>query len=204
MGQCTNQRSFCDRASFGAWASSMRALPGVCPGGAAPAGQTGSGLGPSPAVGAQRHSAGCGSFNFSIVRAAGEAPAGAGDNPKVEPDVCPGGPPRGAVRLRGADGDPALGVKHQTPYGAATLLGCLHRFVRPESLGPGERWTCGRCQAERRAVKQMSIRRLPPVLCLHVKRFEHTVRDVTLPYPVHRLEPACYWLLGSAVQVHQV
>ena len=63
-----------------------------------------------------------------------------------------------------------------TPYGAATLLGCLHRFVRPEALGPGERWTCGRCQAERRAVKQMSICRLPPVLCLHVKRFEHTVQ----------------------------
>ncbi|EIE26303.1 hypothetical protein COCSUDRAFT_58843 [Coccomyxa subellipsoidea C-169] len=58
-------------------------------------------------------------------------------------------------------------------YGAASLVGCLHRFVRPESLGPGERWTCERCRLQQRAVKQMSIRRLPPVLCLHVKRFEH-------------------------------
>ena len=61
-------------------------------------------------------------------------------------------------------------------YGAASLVGCLHRFVRPESLGPGERWTCERCRLQQRAVKQMSIRRLPPVLCLHVKRFEHMVR----------------------------
>jgi ubiquitin C-terminal hydrolase len=28
---------------------------------------------------------------------------------------------------------------------------------------------------QQRAVKQMSIRQLPPVLCLHVKRFEHMV-----------------------------
>ncbi|BDA41148.1 probable ubiquitin carboxyl-terminal hydrolase 22 [Coccomyxa sp. Obi] len=60
-----------------------------------------------------------------------------------------------------------------TQYGAASLVGCLHRFVRPESLGPGERWTCERCRLQQRAVKQMSIRRLPLVLCLHVKRFEH-------------------------------
>jgi ubiquitin carboxyl-terminal hydrolase 22/27/51 len=32
---------------------------------------------------------------------------------------------------------------------------------------------CGHCKKKQPAVKQMSIRRLPPVLCLHIKRFEH-------------------------------
>lgn len=56
------------------------------------------------------------------------------------------------------------------------LLLRLYRFVRPEALGPGAKWRCEACALQQRALKQMSVRRLPPVLCLHVKRFEHTVR----------------------------
>ena len=61
--------------------------------------------------------------------------------------------------------------------GAVSLLGCLQRFVRPERLGTAEQWVCGGCSRPQHAVKQMSVHRLPPVLCLHVKRFEHTVRS---------------------------
>ena len=58
------------------------------------------------------------------------------------------------------------------PPGAVSLLGCLRRFVAPERLEPG-RWRCDGCGSDAPgATKQMSIRRLPPVLCLHVKRFE--------------------------------
>mmetsp|Transcript_40590 Transcript_40590/g.114960 ORF Transcript_40590/g.114960 Transcript_40590/m.114960 type:complete len:787 (-) Transcript_40590:77-2437(-) len=56
---------------------------------------------------------------------------------------------------------------------AASLVGCLHSFIRSEKLGANEHWVCGHCQQQQQAVKQMSIRRLPPVLCLHIKRFEH-------------------------------
>ena len=38
----------------------------------------------------------------------------------------------------------ALGRAHVRPLGAASLLGCLRRFIRPEQLGPAERWTCDR------------------------------------------------------------
>lgn len=91
-------------------------------------------------------------------------------------------PPVTAPRGVTADGVGAAGgpAPVTAQYGAANLLGCLHRFVRPESLGPGERWTCERCRLQQRAVKQMSIRRLPPVLCLHVKRFEHMVQPLDL------------------------
>lgn len=98
------------------------------------------------------------------------------------PAATAGVTPATAGAHRGAPGGAGPGPGSVTAqYGAASLVGCLHRFVRPESLGPGERWTCERCRLQQRAVKQMSIRRLPPVLCLHVKRFEHTVSSPPAP-----------------------
>lgn len=75
-----------------------------------------------------------------------------------------------------------------------TLAGCLRRFVRPERLGPGAHWRCGACGSTEAALKQMSIRRLPPVLCLHVKRFHHgggartRKLDVPLRFPLAGLD----------------
>ncbi|KAL0041778.1 hypothetical protein WJX79_004163 [Trebouxia sp. C0005] len=72
-------------------------------------------------------------------------------------------------------------------------LACLHRFVRPETL---HRWVCSRCQCERTALKQMSIRQLPPLLCLHMKRFKATDKGATMKvdsrvvFPVGHLEMA--------------
>lgn len=56
----------------------------------------------------------------------------------------------------------------------STLLGCLDLFTRPEKLGPDQKLYCQNCQERRNSLKQMSIRRLPVVLCLHIKRFEHS------------------------------
>jgi len=151
-----------------AWASAALAAPAATP----PVSATGP-AGPS--------SAGTDSGGVSLrvapaAAAAADGGAGGGARGERKPDAgrVPSTPARAPSGGGATAGQPGAGP--HAPYGAATLLGCLHRFVRPESLGPGERWTCGRCQAERRAVKQMSLRRLPPVLCLHVKRFEHTVR----------------------------
>ncbi len=55
---------------------------------------------------------------------------------------------------------------------------------------------CCRCQCERTALKQMSIRQLPPVLCLHMKRFKATDKGATMKvdsrvvFPVGHLEMA--------------
>lgn len=54
-----------------------------------------------------------------------------------------------------------------------SLAGCLRRFVRPERLGAAAHWCCSACGSNAAAMKQMSVRRLPLVLCFHVKRFEH-------------------------------
>lgn len=58
--------------------------------------------------------------------------------------------------------------------GASTLLGCLDRFTRPERLGANEKFFCQRCQTRQESIKQMSMRKVPLVLCFHIKRFEHS------------------------------
>lgn len=55
-----------------------------------------------------------------------------------------------------------------------TLYGCLDRFTRPERLGSNEKFYCQNCKVPEEFVKQMSFRKLPLVLCLHIKRFEHS------------------------------
>ncbi|KAJ7966294.1 Ubiquitinyl hydrolase 1 [Quillaja saponaria] len=57
----------------------------------------------------------------------------------------------------------------------STLLGCLDLFTRPEKLGSDQKLYCQNCEEKQDSMKQMSIRRLPSVLCLHIKRFEHSL-----------------------------
>lgn len=65
-------------------------------------------------------------------------------------------------------------VKINASSSISTLLGCLDFFTKPERLGSDQQLYCQSCDAMRDSLKQMSIRRLPPVLCLHIKRFEHS------------------------------
>mmetsp|Transcript_40273 Transcript_40273/g.101940 ORF Transcript_40273/g.101940 Transcript_40273/m.101940 type:complete len:693 (-) Transcript_40273:252-2330(-) len=103
------------------------------------------------------------------------------------------------VRSAGSRGAVTVGYDHKSSGAgvAASLVGCLHAFMKSEQLGSGERWVCDRCQSQQQAVKQMSIRRLPPVMCLHIKRFEHrrlngvaAKVDTPLVFPVDSLDMA--------------
>lgn len=59
---------------------------------------------------------------------------------------------------------------------APTLTRCLDHFTRPEKLGSDQKLYCQNCQLNQEDwTKQMSIQKLPTVLCLHVKRFEHSM-----------------------------
>ncbi|CAI9274888.1 unnamed protein product [Lactuca saligna] len=66
-------------------------------------------------------------------------------------------------------------AQKSTDTGISTLTSCLDLFTRPEKLGSDQKLFCQNCQERHESVKQMSIRRLPLVLCLHVKRFEHSL-----------------------------
>lgn len=66
-------------------------------------------------------------------------------------------------------------IKPNESSSTSTLLGCLDLFTRPEKLGSDQKLYCQNCQERQDSSKQMSIRRLPLVLCLHIKRFEHSL-----------------------------
>ncbi|KAF2869136.1 ubiquitin carboxyl-terminal hydrolase-like protein 22 [Massariosphaeria phaeospora] len=53
------------------------------------------------------------------------------------------------------------------------LRDCLERFTSREKLA-AEDYMCQNCDGGQHATKQLSIKRLPPVLSIHLKRFEHT------------------------------
>ncbi|KAK4277259.1 hypothetical protein QN277_015278 [Acacia crassicarpa] len=64
--------------------------------------------------------------------------------------------------------------KRNEDCGMSTLQGCLDLFTRPEKLGSDQKFYCQNCQKKQDSLKQMSIRKLPLVLCLHMKRFQHS------------------------------
>lgn len=70
--------------------------------------------------------------------------------------------------------DPCVDISLDLNSNTPTLVGCLDLFTRPEKLGSELKFFCQDCQERRDSLKQMSIRRLPSVLCLHIKRFEHS------------------------------
>ncbi|KAJ8328473.1 hypothetical protein QVD99_006188 [Batrachochytrium dendrobatidis] len=62
------------------------------------------------------------------------------------------------------------------PY---SLLQCLEGFTIPERLGPNQ-YTCASCaNTHQEATKQLSMKHLPPVLAIQLKRFEHTATAST-------------------------
>lgn len=59
--------------------------------------------------------------------------------------------------------------KKQLP--TCNLSDCLSSFVSIEELTETELYHCGTCKKKQRSTKRFWIRRLPSVLCLHIKRF---------------------------------
>lgn len=58
-----------------------------------------------------------------------------------------------------------------------SLHECLNRFTEPELLGAGNKTHCASCGCRQEAMKQMSIRTLPPIVCFHFKRFEQSIAN---------------------------
>jgi ubiquitin carboxyl-terminal hydrolase 22/27/51 len=49
-----------------------------------------------------------------------------------------------------------------------TVQQCLARFTATEKLGLNE-YNCDKCSGPKEATKQLTIKRLPPVLCIQLK-----------------------------------
>ncbi|CAI8055035.1 Ubiquitin carboxyl-terminal hydrolase 32 [Geodia barretti] len=52
------------------------------------------------------------------------------------------------------------------------LYQCFKAFVREDDLGDEECWYCKQCKTHQEAVKSLEIWRLPPILIIHLKRFQ--------------------------------
>ncbi|XP_061105237.1 ubiquitin carboxyl-terminal hydrolase 32 [Conger conger] len=53
-----------------------------------------------------------------------------------------------------------------------SLDSCLHAFTSEEELGEDEKYYCSKCRTHRLATKKLDLWRLPPVLIVHLKRFQ--------------------------------
>ncbi|KAJ7255432.1 hypothetical protein B0H12DRAFT_532300 [Mycena haematopus] len=73
------------------------------------------------------------------------------------------------------------------------LQSCMDAFFSTEVIDKDNAWDCPKCKAKRRASKQLSLVRLPPILIIHFKRFEIHGRfsdkiDTFVDYPLKSLD----------------
>ena len=54
-----------------------------------------------------------------------------------------------------------------------SLKAALNLFEQVDTLDGDDKWYCSKCKTHREATKKMSIWKIPPVLMLHLKRFEY-------------------------------
>ncbi|XP_058818903.1 ubiquitin carboxyl-terminal hydrolase 3-like [Topomyia yanbarensis] len=70
---------------------------------------------------------------------------------------------------------------------------CLSSFTEVEELAETELYYCNSCKCKQKSTKRFWIRRLPNVLCLHIKRFRwnnfyRTKIDLRLSFPIKALD----------------
>eukprot|EP00053_Salpingoeca_punica_P019324 m.194640 g.194640 ORF g.194640 m.194640 type:complete len:588 (-) comp17621_c1_seq1:37-1800(-) len=77
-------------------------------------------------------------------------------------------------------------LQQQPPWDGSdvTLLKCLERFTRAERLGSNERYSCAQCKERQMSTKKLSMKRLPVVICIHLKRFKHDQQATKINTPV--------------------
>jgi len=81
--------------------------------------------------------------------------------------------------------------------GRVPIERCLDAFFNEEILEKDDAWDCPKCKTKRRASKRLSLARLPPVLIIHLKRFEANGRfsdkiDTFVEYPMKSLDLTNY------------
>jgi len=90
------------------------------------------------------------------------------------------------------------------------LRRCLDALFSTETLEGDNAWDCPRCKTKRQARKQLSLARLPPILLIHLKRFEVNGRfsdkiDTFVDFPLKSLDLTSFMPLsltngiGSAI-----
>eukprot|EP00116_Pleurobrachia_bachei_P006627 sb/3466889/ len=79
-----------------------------------------------------------------------------------------------------AESDPS----EEDSSGSVTLEECLDRFTRSERLGAEAKIRCSNCGIPQEGTKRLSLKRVPIVVCIHVKRFRHSKKTRKLSNPL--------------------
>ena len=85
------------------------------------------------------------------------------------------------------------------PTTPCDISDCLTSFIEVEELAETELYYCNNCKSKQRSTKRFWIRRLPNVLCLHLKRFRwnncfRQKIDTSIMFPVTALDMSQYVL----------
>lgn len=88
---------------------------------------------------------------------------------------------------------------HTSPSSLSTcdLMDCISSFIELEELTDTELYYCSNCQMKQRSTRRFWIRKLPDVLCLHLKRFRYnnylrTKIDDYIQFPIQDLDMKRY------------
>ena len=65
----------------------------------------------------------------------------------------------------------------QVTWGMTTVREALEKYLEQETLTGEEQWYCPKCKQKVDATKKIDIWKLPPVLVVHLKRFEYDMRS---------------------------
>jgi ubiquitin carboxyl-terminal hydrolase 4/11/15 len=105
-----------------------------------------------------------------------------------------------------SDGDEAVAARTRASN-TTNVLDCIEKFCAMEQLEETEMWYCNRCQKHVQAWKQFHVYRAPPILIVHLKRFQYSAsthrRDkigVFIDFPLEGLdltEQAMHWTTGE-------
>jgi ubiquitin C-terminal hydrolase len=73
------------------------------------------------------------------------------------------------------------------------LSACMEHFIKEEPLGEDDMWYCGKCEKHVPAKCSMKLWRAPPILILHLKRFQYSRSwrdkiDVKIDYPLENFD----------------
>ncbi|KAL1454150.1 hypothetical protein WDU94_010431 [Cyamophila willieti] len=88
------------------------------------------------------------------------------------------------------------------------LSECLKSFVEVEELAETEKYNCNNCKSKQRSTKRFWFKRLPNVLCIHLKRFRwtnacRTKVDTMIEFPVSSLDMSSYILPSSDTELSE-
>lgn len=79
-----------------------------------------------------------------------------------------------ADELKDPDEEEAIAARTRRANRTTTINDCVEKYCQMEQLEETEMWYCNRCKEHVRAWKQFHLYRAPPILIMHLKRFQYS------------------------------